>query len=63
VLTAEGRAVQRRVGSRHARHVAAAMSRALTEPQMKTLRDLSRKLIAGAPAASTSAESAARSFR
>ena len=63
VLTAEGRAVQRRVGSRHARHVATAMTRALTEPQLKTLRDLSRKLIAGAPAARTSAGSAARSLR
>ena len=63
VLTAEGRSVQRRVGSRHARHVATAMTRALTEPQMKTLRDLSRKLIAGVSAGSTSAGSAARSFR
>jgi DNA-binding MarR family transcriptional regulator len=49
VLTAEGRAVQRRVGSQHARHVAAAMTRALTERQMETLRDLSRKLVAAAP--------------
>ena len=63
VLTAEGRAIQRRVGSRHARHVATAMTRALTGPQLKTLRDLSRKLIAGAPAARTSAGSAARSLR
>jgi DNA-binding MarR family transcriptional regulator len=49
VLTSEGRAAQRRVGSHHARHVAAAMTRALTDRQMQTLRDLSRKLVAAAP--------------
>lgn len=56
VLTAEGRAVQRRVGSHHARHVATAMTRALTEPQLETLRDLSRKLTTAAPLVSTSTQ-------
>lgn len=51
VLTAEGSEVQRRVGTQHARHVARAMSRALTERQLETLRDLSRKLTEAAPPA------------
>jgi DNA-binding MarR family transcriptional regulator len=46
VLTAEGRAVQRRVGSRHARHVTAAMTRALSASQQESLRDLCRELVA-----------------
>jgi DNA-binding MarR family transcriptional regulator len=63
VLTAEGRAVQRRVGSHHARHVATAMTRALTELQIETLRDLSRKLITAAPPVSTSAPATRRATR
>jgi DNA-binding MarR family transcriptional regulator len=48
VLTPAGREVQVRVGREHARHVAAAMTRALTPEQMDLLRDLSRALVAGA---------------
>ena len=40
-LTTEGVEVQRRVGRAHARHVAKAMTRALTPEQLQTLRDLS----------------------
>ena len=50
VLTTEGRAVQRRLGRAHARHVTAAMTRALTPEQLTTLRDLGRALIEAAPA-------------
>lgn len=51
VLTAEGRRVQRRVGGLHARHVATAITRALTPTEQETLRDLSRALIAACPQA------------
>ena len=40
---------QRRVGAAHARHVAQAMTRALSTEQLETLRDLSLALLAGAP--------------
>jgi len=46
VLTEEGRAMQRRLGHMHARHVADAMTRALDAEQLDTLRTLSRALIA-----------------
>lgn len=49
VLTPQGRSVQRRVGAAHARHVATAMTRALSEGQLQTLRDLARELTAAAP--------------
>jgi DNA-binding MarR family transcriptional regulator len=48
-LTAEGREVQRRVGRAHARHVAKAMTRALTPSQLETLRDLTAALTSAAP--------------
>ena len=51
VLTPEGRELQRRVGSRHARHVAMAITRALAPAQQETLRDLSLALVAACPAA------------
>jgi DNA-binding MarR family transcriptional regulator len=44
-LTAEGVAVQRRVGVRHGRHVAQTMTRALDDDQLTQLRDLCRALI------------------
>jgi DNA-binding MarR family transcriptional regulator len=43
-LTAEGREIQRRIGRAHARHVAKAMTRALSPEQLRTLRDLSLAL-------------------
>jgi DNA-binding MarR family transcriptional regulator len=46
-LTPKGVEVQRRVGRAHARHVAAAMTRALSPSQLEALTDLSRALIAG----------------
>lgn len=46
-LTVQGAEVQRRVGRAHARHVAAAMTRALSATQLEALTDLSRALIAG----------------
>ncbi len=46
VLTEEGRAMQRRLGHMHARHVADVMTRALDAEQLDTLRALSRALIA-----------------
>lgn len=49
VLTPEGRTVQRRVGAAHARHVATAMTRALTERQLQALRDLALELTTAAP--------------
>ncbi|WBQ03163.1 MarR family winged helix-turn-helix transcriptional regulator [Kribbella sp. CA-293567] len=49
-LTAEGLETQRRVGRAHARQVATAMNRALTPDQLRTLRDLSLALTAGAEA-------------
>lgn len=39
-LTADGIDVQRRAGRAHARHVAVAMTRALSPEQLETLRDL-----------------------
>ena len=47
-LTADGVDVQRRAGRVHARHVAAAMTRALSPEQLKTLRELSLALLEGA---------------
>ena len=52
VLTPEGRQVQRRVGAPHARHVTAAMTRALSPAQQVALRDLGRALIAASPSTS-----------
>lgn len=48
-LTREGAQVQRRVGANLARHIAQAMTRALSTEQLEVLRDLSVSLIAGAP--------------
>jgi DNA-binding MarR family transcriptional regulator len=48
VLSTEGREVQRRLGHAHARHVTTAMTRTLTREQLKTLRELSRTLVAAA---------------
>ncbi|WP_022885436.1 MarR family winged helix-turn-helix transcriptional regulator [Glaciibacter superstes] len=45
VLTAAGRAVQRRVGAELFRHVGEAMSRALDDDQLETLRDLTQALL------------------
>lgn len=47
-LSAEGRAVQRRVGRAHARHVTQAMTRALTPEQLQTLHNLSVALVEAA---------------
>ncbi len=47
-LTADGIDVQRRAGRTHARHVDAAMTRALSPEQLKTLRELSLALLEGA---------------
>ena len=47
-MTAEGAEVQRRIGRRHARQVADAMTRALDSDQLLTLRELSRALVAAA---------------
>jgi DNA-binding MarR family transcriptional regulator len=52
-LTAEGVDVQRRIGRGHARHVATAMTRALTPAQLETLMDLSRALVDGCHPAPT----------
>lgn len=46
-LTEAGRDVQRRVSLAHARHVTAAMTRALSPAQLEALRDLSQALVAG----------------
>ncbi|MGH3153077.1 MAG: hypothetical protein ACRDOB_20450, partial [Streptosporangiaceae bacterium] len=43
-LTEAGRAVQRRVGRRHARSVARAMTAGLTPGELRQLEALSRKL-------------------
>ncbi|GAA1587323.1 hypothetical protein GCM10009789_46060 [Kribbella sancticallisti] len=51
-LSAEGVEVQRRVGRAHARHVAKAMTRALSPEQLRMLRDLSLALTAEAEAVS-----------
>lgn len=48
-LTPEGAETQRRVGAAVARHVAEAMTRALSTEQLETLRDLSLALLVGAP--------------
>jgi DNA-binding MarR family transcriptional regulator len=47
-LTEDGRRLQRRVGRRHARHVAQAMTRALNPEQLLQLRDHCRPLAAAA---------------
>lgn len=44
-LTAEGSAVQRRVGAPHARHVAELLGRTLTGEQILDLRDIGRALL------------------
>jgi DNA-binding MarR family transcriptional regulator len=43
-LTADGRAVQRRVGRRHARSVASAMQAELTPTELRQLREICGKL-------------------
>lgn len=43
-LSADGRAAQRRIGRRHARHVAAAMTTALGEDQLADLRAICQVL-------------------
>jgi len=48
-MTTEGIEVQRRVGRAHARQVADAMTRALDADQLRTLRELSRALVASVP--------------
>jgi len=48
-LTPAGAQAQRRVGANLARHIAQAMTRALSTEQLETLRDLSHALLAGAP--------------
>ncbi|MGI5290169.1 MarR family winged helix-turn-helix transcriptional regulator [Nonomuraea polychroma] len=53
VLTAEGHELQRRLGRAHARHVATAMTRALTREQLENLRELGRALVKAAPAPAT----------
>ena len=49
VLTEEGRAMQRRLGRMHARHIAHVMTRALDAQQLETLRSLGLALTAAAP--------------
>jgi len=46
-LTKAGGRAQREIGLAHGRHVAEAMTRALSRPQLVQLRDLCRALIAG----------------
>ena len=48
-LTEAGVQVQRRLGRAHARQVAEAMTRALDDDQLRTLRNLTRALTASAP--------------
>ena len=48
-LTEDGVQVQRRLGRAHARQVAEAMTRALDDDQLRTLRNLTRALTASAP--------------
>ena len=48
-LTADGREAQRRLGRAHARHVAKAMTRALTPDQLRTLRELARAVVDASP--------------
>jgi DNA-binding MarR family transcriptional regulator len=48
-LTEEGARAQRRVGTRHGRHVAEAMTRTLSREQLAHLRDLCRALTATHP--------------
>ena len=49
-LTPAGTRAQRRVGRRHARHVAGTMTRGLTHAQLLQLRELCRAVAATAPA-------------
>lgn len=49
-LSADGAAIQRRIGAQHANHVARAMTRALDRTQLETLRDLSTALLRGSQA-------------
>jgi DNA-binding MarR family transcriptional regulator len=56
-LTVKGVEVQRGVGRAHARHVATAMTRALSPIQLETLRDLSRALTAASQPAHTDHQS------
>jgi DNA-binding MarR family transcriptional regulator len=48
VLTEEGRETQKRLGRAHARHVTAAMTRALSREQLETLRELTGALLEAA---------------
>jgi DNA-binding MarR family transcriptional regulator len=48
-LTEDGVHLQRRLGRAHARQVAEAMTRALDDDQLRTLRDLTQALTARAP--------------
>jgi len=48
-LTEAGADTQRRVGLRHGRHVAQAMTRRLDDEQLRTLRDVCRALVATHP--------------
>lgn len=56
-LTDAGVEIQRRVGRAHARHVASAMTRALTPDQLELLRELSQALTAASQAATRPAQS------
>ncbi|HKJ12321.1 MAG TPA: MarR family winged helix-turn-helix transcriptional regulator [Ornithinimicrobium sp.] len=53
VLTGAGHEAQRQAGRRHAQHVRVAMTRALDEEEMRTLRRLSTKLVEAAGACRT----------
>ncbi|MEV4130473.1 MarR family winged helix-turn-helix transcriptional regulator [Nocardia sp. NPDC049707] len=61
-LTPEGVETQRRVGRSHARHVAAAMTRALNDDQLRSLRDLSQALLTATPARARTPERHPRSL-
>jgi len=60
VLTASGHQTQRQAGRRHAQHVGVAMTRALDEEEMQTLRRLSTKLVEAAAAHPTATKAAPR---
>lgn len=55
-LTDAGRALQRKIGAGHARDVTQALTARLTPEEMVTLRDLSQKLSAPLPAATSHEE-------
>lgn len=60
VLTEEGRTRQRHVGRLHARHVAEAMTAALTPEQLTALREIGGALVAAAAPATRSPRATAR---